>query len=225
MEAIMRRAGWLLIVAAVLLGAYLAWQVFGTDVVAGRTQAKEIEQFQHRYGEPMPAPRPTTSTSPPPVTAPTPTASHRPEVAVPAGRTFALIRIPRFGKDYVRPVIEGIDAPVLNRGVGHYGTTAMPGQLGNFAIAGHRVTYGKPFNQIDKLVKGDKVVVETATAWYVYRVTSHVIVAPDHVQVLEPVKGQATITLTACHPKYSKRQRYVVFGALDQTIDKKGHPV
>ena len=59
--------------------------------------------------------------------------------------------MPRFGADYARPVVEGAARPVLAHGVGHYAGTAEPGEVGNFAVAGHRTTYGKPFNEIDTL--------------------------------------------------------------------------
>ena len=100
-----------------------------------------------------------------------------------------MVRIPRFGADYARPVIEGTDRPVLALGVGHYVGTAGPGQVGNFAVAGHRTTYGRPFHDVDRLVDGDRVVVETAGDVYVYEVTSREIVRPSDIGVIGPVPG------------------------------------
>src|ERR671933_818200 len=98
----------------------------------------------------------------------------------------------------------------------------MVGGVGNFALAGHRVTYGKPLNRIAELQVGDPVVVETGDAWYVYRVTGHEVVTPDRVDVIAPVPGQPDaaptqriITLTACHPEFSARYRYVVHGVME----------
>ena len=71
--------------------------------------------------------------------------------AVGADGAFAIVRIPRFGADYARPVIEGTGRDVLALGVGHYVGTAGPGEVGNFALAGHRTTYGRPFHDIDRL--------------------------------------------------------------------------
>ena len=98
----------------------------------------------------------------------------------------------------------------------------MPGGVGNFAVAGHRTTYGKPFNRIAELEPGDALVVRTADLWFVYRVTEHHIVLPEQVDVVAPVPGEpgaeperATITLTACHPMFSARERYIVHGELE----------
>jgi sortase A len=97
----------------------------------------------------------------------------------------------------------------------------MPGAVGNFAIAGHRTTYGKPFNRIAELQVGDPIVIRTQHAWYVYTVTSTEIVDPGQVGVIAPVpdKPGATptarmITMTTCTPMYSASQRYVVHGEL-----------
>ena len=94
--------------------------------------------------------------------------------------------------------------------------------MGNVALAGHRVTYGKPFNQIAELVTGDAVVLETEEAWFTYRVTTSEIVSPREVDVIAPVPGDPTavptqrmLTLTTCHPMFSARQRYVVYAVLD----------
>jgi sortase A len=110
---------------------------------------------------------------------------------------------------------------VLALGVGHYVGTAGPGKVGNFAVAGHRTTYGRPFHDIDRLQDGDRVVVETAGTVYVYEVTSREIVRPWEVDVIDPVPDQpggtpteAVITLTSCHPKYSATERFVVHGRL-----------
>src|SRR5665647_762408 len=98
---------------------------------------------------------------------------------VPFGEAFAIVRIPRLGADYARPVLEGSDRDTLIKGVGHYVGTAMPGQIGNFAVSGHRTTYGRPLHNIDLLRKGDRIVVETKASYIVYAVDRHVIVTPD----------------------------------------------
>ena len=133
---------------------------------------------------------------------------------VPFGEAFAIVRIPRFGADYARPVLEGSDHDTLTRGVGHYPGTAMPGQVGNFAVSGHRTTYGRPLHNIDRLKKGDVIVVETKASYIVYAVDRHVIVTPYQVEVIAPVPQQpgvqptqAWMTMTTCHPKFSARER------------------
>jgi sortase A len=151
---------------------------------------------------------------------------------VPFGEAFGIVRIPRFGADYARPVLQGTDHDTLTKGMGHYAGTAFPGQIGNFALAGHRTTYGRPLHNIDRLQKGDIIVVETKASYIVYAVDRHVIVTPDHVDVIAPVPQhpgarptQAWMTMTACHPKFSASQRYVVFAKMVKNIPRsKGLP-
>jgi sortase A len=206
--------GELLITLGLVLLLFVAWQLWWTDIAAGRTQT----QLTHQLEEQWLAPTKGTATTP---------SAGRPLAQVPVGDAFALIRIPRFGHDYVRPILQGVGLDVLDRGVGHYPGSVLPGQVGNFAVAGHRVTYAKPFNQIAELRPGDAVVVETRATWFVYRVQRHVIVTPDHVEVVAPVPQRPGVrptakmmTMTACHPEFSARERYVVFSVLAQEIPK-----
>ena len=92
------------------------------------------------------------------------------QVVIPAGAGFANLYIPRFGKDYAWTIVEGTDDADLERGPGHYSNTALPGQIGNFALAGHRVGKGEPFLNLDQLRPGDSIVVQTRSNWYIYRV-------------------------------------------------------
>ena len=103
--------------------------------------------------------------------------------------------------------------PDLKKGPGHYPESPLPGQEGNAAIAGHRTTYGAPFNRIDELEPGDEITVQTVQGEFTYVVKEQQIVSPDQVEVLED-KGDNRLTLTACHPKYSARQRIVVVAEL-----------
>jgi sortase A len=86
------------------------------------------------------------------------------------GAGIAKMYVPAFGPDFVFTVLQGTDPDVLAAGPGHYQRTASPGQLGNFAVAGHRVGKGSPFNSLDLLSSCDAIVVETEDHWYVYRV-------------------------------------------------------
>lgn len=86
------------------------------------------------------------------------------------GAGIAKMYIPAFGPDFVFTVLQGTDQDTLAIGPGHYQGTALPGQLGNFAVAGHRVGKGSPFNSLDLLSSCDAIVVETVDHWYVYRV-------------------------------------------------------
>lgn len=92
------------------------------------------------------------------------------QVVLPVGDGFANLYIPSFGKDYVKTIIQGTDDGDLDRGPGHYVDSQVPGQIGNFALAGHRVGKGEPFLNLDQLHPGDKIVVQTAGNWYIYSV-------------------------------------------------------
>jgi len=212
--------GELMVTAGVLIVLFLVWQLLWTDVVADRAQAAIVQQVE------------STWTAPPDTTIPQVqrhTDDPPPEPAPVEGKVWATIYVPRFGKHYVRPVAEGIDkTTVLDKlGVGHYPTTQMPGELGNFAVAGHRTTFVKPFAQIAEIRKGDAIVFRTKTTWYVYRATDHLVVWPGQVGVLSPVPddgwqvtqptGPLTkryLTMTSCHPKVWGVKRYVQHGVL-----------
>ncbi|MEV0382969.1 class E sortase [Nonomuraea sp. NPDC050643] len=144
------------------------------------------------------------------------------------GTALALLRIPRLGRDYRYAVVEGVGAEHLKKGPGHYPDSAMPGQIGNFVLSGHRTTYAAPFNEIDKLERDDEIIVEAREARYTYRVTSQDIVRPDEIEVLAPVPGKpdirplrAFITLSTCHPEYSAAERLIVYGVLKKSEPRK----
>jgi sortase A len=131
--------------------------------------------------------------------------------AVEAGQPTALIKIPKISVNKV--VVEGVALPDLKKGPGHYPGTPLPGQKGNAAIAGHRTTYGAPFNRIDELKPGDKIFTQTVQGSFTYIVKETKIVSPSAVEVLNDF-GDNRLTLTACHPKYSAAKRIVVVSEL-----------
>lgn len=212
--------GELLITLGVLLGLFVVWQLWWTDVEAGQTQ----QQLSATLDETLP---PSPDTVAPAGTGEAPVA-----LEPLTGTTFARLWVPRWDDGdtpFARTITEGVDrATVLDPlGIGHYPGTAMPGQVGNFALAGHRQSHGKPFYAVDKLAPGDALVVETADAWYVYRVTTSEIVPPTDVDVIAPNPSDpgaaptaATITLTTCHPLFSTRERYVVHGELESWVPR-----
>ena len=203
--------GEVLVTAGAVLLLFVVWQLFWTDVEANRAQSGTVSTLERDFTA-----RPEDS--PPQGVQPS---------AVKMGKAFAIMRIPRFGADYARPIFEGTDRDTLIMGVGHYMGTAQPGQVGNFAVAGHRTTYGRPFSDIDLIRTGDKVIVETKTGYSVYVVVRHEIVRPTHTQVIAPVPDQpgaapsaAFLTMTACHPKYTAARRYVVLAELAKTYTR-----
>ena len=121
------------------------------------------------------------------------------------------IRIPKIG--LVHPVYEGVTLTVIDKGPGHWPGSAMPGQLGNAVFAGHRTTKTKPFRNVDQLVAGDEIIFTTAAGTFTYRMTRQEIVSPKDVWIVNPTPD-ATITLFACHPPGSARQRIVIRGSL-----------
>lgn len=192
--------GELLVTVGVVLLLFVGWQLWWTDVVSDADAAQVVDALQADFDSPEWV---------------------QPK-HVKLGDAFAIVRIPRFGARFARPLYEGTTRDILQRGIGHYTNTAMPGEVGNLAMAGHRTTYGKPFNQIATLEKGDVVLVETKSTWYVYRVSGHEIVPPTQVSVLLPVPNQpdaepteAVLTMTSCHPEFSARERFVVHATLD----------
>lgn len=224
--------GEILITAGVLLGLFVVWQLFYTDVQSGREQAAVLDSLDWvepvvGVGQANPSGEITGELTVIPLI-PEELKTYSPNGAPVMGEpahteTFATLYVPRWGSDYIKPISQGVTRrDVLDRlGIGHYPNTAMPGAVGNFAIAGHRTTYGKPFANIDLLEVGDSLVVQTEDTWYVYKVTTMDIVQPTFVQAiadnpLEPGSSANTamITLTSCHPKYSAAQRYIVHGEL-----------
>ncbi len=127
------------------------------------------------------------------------------------GDAIGRISLPTLDRDYY--VIEGTRTGDLRKGPGHYPDTPMPGERGTVAIAGHRTTYGAPFRTIDKLRKGNPVVLEMPYGRFTYRVQKTRIVLPTQTEVKRPV-GYDRLVLTACHPLYSAAKRIVVFARL-----------
>lgn len=135
------------------------------------------------------------------------------------GEPIGIMEIPRIGVQQV--VVEGVSKDDLKKGPGHYPTTPLPGQAGNAAIAGHRTTYGAPFNRIDELVPGDPILVYTPQGRFTYEVMAPpegagiqsgpgwFSVRPGDTWVLDPTSDDR-LTLTACHPKRSAKQRIIV---------------
>ena len=131
-----------------------------------------------------------------------------PDVEIPA---IGMVEIPKIG--LVHPVFEGIHESELHWGPGHWPGSAMPGAPGNAVFAGHRVTHTRPVLDIDRLAVGDHMVFRTADGTFTYEVTEHLIVTPDAVWIAQPTPDP-TVTIFACHPKRSAKQRYVVRGRL-----------
>ena len=217
--------GLALIVVGVSLLGYVAWQLFGTNVVAHREQQRIVTDLQTSWSFPDASRSPTT--------APEKERVHE----TPMGDAEALIRIPRFGKDYVMPVLHGIDEQSLARGYGHFPGSAGAGARGNYALSAHRITHGEPLRKMPELRPGDTVVVETRRAVYTYELDTDpedLVVDFTQVWVVDPLptnpaqggvqpaqrKGQRLLTLTTCAELFHTDNRMVAFGHLVETEKK-----
>jgi sortase A len=165
---------------------------------------------------------------------------------IPTGTGIANLYIPRLGNDYHFTIVQGTDDASLEKGPGHYVNSALPGEVGDFAVAGHRVGKGEPFLNLDHLRPGDTIVVETRSAWYIYAVKGNVqtgdltdkgtdaipgreIVSPSDTTVIAPVPDhpgatptEKMITLTTCHPKFTASQRMILHGVLSRAVPRSG---
>lgn len=124
-------------------------------------------------------------------------------------------------------VVEGTTPAALKAGAGHYVGTPLPGEAGNVGIAGHRTTYGRPFNRLDELHQGTIVYLDTPFARYEYTAVGswdglpnpHPVLPTDFHVVAQPQDPSAHwLTLTTCHPKGSARQRLVLRLVLTHTL-------
>jgi sortase A len=215
--------GEILITLGVITLLYVAWQLWIGDFLIGNETQAEARSLSEEWAK-SPAPTPTTT----PTAAPTPGAT---DAAVPPAdpqpadaQVFGVVWIPRFGSDFAFTLAGGVSSGrTLNMpAIGHYPDTAMPGQTGNFAIAGHRGSHGAPFQFLPSLHIGDAVVVETQQGWYTYRFRNLEYVRPNQVEVLLPlpqVQGVVAtgkyITMTTCSPRYGSSERAIAYGVFE----------
>ena len=195
-----------LIAAGLAVLAWVAWQFWGTNWQSGRrhTQVEHALQSGWNDGQDV--------------------------VRTDFGNASAILHVPRFGKDFSVPVLEGSSPEVLAAGVGHMADTAQAGAEGNYVLAGHRVTHGEPFAKFPSLRPGDKIVVETRATTYTYVLDTggeDLIIPFTQTWVLDakPVNphggvqppadaGKSLITLVTCSEIFHTDNRSVVFGHL-----------
>ena len=206
-QKLVTACGWMMNVGVIII-LFAAWQVWGTSISQHQAQQSLGRQFRAHLGH---------SASP---AAPQHLTAASAHLAQPAeGSVVARLQIPAIGVDEY--VVQGTAEGDLAKGPGHYVGTAMPGQAGNVAVAGHRTTYGAPFNNLDQLTPGDPVVLTSQSGTRLEYVVSHkpVAVAPSDVAVLRPF-GDNRLTLTTCNPRFSASQRLVVVAALRSSVVK-----
>jgi sortase A len=218
-RAFVRGVGQTLITAGVVILLFVGYELWWTGLTTRHDQHQLISTLQQQWKQ-----------------AQTPAGRAKLKAEIknpPLGSGIAILRIPRLGKNYAFVVVQGTSTADLEKGPGHYVGTAMPGQLGNFYVAGHRTTYLHPFYNINELKPGDPIVVETATTWFTYTVENiphtnakyQEIVAPTDFPVTYPVPDQPdsslpptqrVLTFTSCNPRYSASQRIVVHALLTE---------
>jgi sortase A len=195
-------AALLFLSGAMLVGAgWLGLYPFYTNVRADRKQTALLDEFRKTEGTVVAADYKTGQ--------------------IKEGAALTRIQIPSIRLDTV--VVEGTNSTALAAGAGHYRDTPLPGEPGNMAIAGHRTMNGHPFNRLDELKLGDKVILITPFGRYTYEVVQpfdgHAnpwITTPNDWNVVSPTKD-AMLTLTTCHPKGSARERLIARAKLVST--------
>ncbi|QWC86170.1 class E sortase [Nocardioidaceae bacterium] len=210
----------MLLVGVGLLG-YVGWQLFGTTYVSQRAQDDLVEQLERDWSRPAPDPQDGGTLQ-----------------AVASGDDGpAILRIPALGGEYAVPILDGVDEATLTEGLGHFPTSAAPGEVGNYALAGHRITHGEPFRRLPELRPGDRVIVETRETRYVYELLTDpndLVVDFSQVWVVDPLPtnpspggvqppqadDQRLITLTTCSELFHTDNRMIAFGELVRTVDK-----
>ena len=232
LRASIQVVGELLVTAGVVLLLFVVWQLFGTGLSTVRAQHALRAQLQQQWAQSIPGGSagalPGTAGDRGAAGSGT-VARDRGTAAVPVlrapaeGKPLAELTIPRLSNSWV--VVQGVNLDDLALGPGHYPGTALPGQIGNFAVAGHRATHDQPFAYLDQVRVGDRLIVTVATRVYVYDVTRTFLTQPTDLNVLAPVPNepgvrptQARITLTTCNPRWGHTQRLIVYGVLVKTL-------
>jgi sortase A len=230
-RAVLRGIGQTLVTLGLVVLLFVVYEVWVTNIFAHEAQHKVHTALENAWAVGV-DPLPGSGTS-----------------GIPLGTGIANLYIPRLGRDYAFTIVEGSDDASLEKGPGHYVGTALPGQVGDFAVAGHRVGKGEPFLNLDHLQPGDTIIVETLKAWYVYTVLGNAktanlaapdvngvpgreIVDPSQNRVILPVpdklgavpdpKNPADyyMTMTTCHPKFTAKQRMIVHAVLTTKLLK-----
>lgn len=248
MRVVVRTFSELCVTVGTLIVLFVVYVVFWTGVKAADASDGQIDRLQDQWSQggiqpPAPAPSvPPASTLPSTPEAPeTPTAAATPPAPAAAtgagqggtgagpvyrdGKPFAVMYIPRFGRGWDWPVLEGTRVNTLKKGLGHYAGTTALGGTGNFAVAGHRRTYGDPFKDFPRLRPGDAVVLTDGSAWFTYRIDRKPYrTVPTDIGVIDSVPKKSGydrpgryLTLTTCEPEWGSSHRLIVWARLVAT--------
>lgn len=198
--------------AGVGLLGYVGWQLYGTNYVSQARHDRTVEALVEEWDR-------SSGTG----------SVLGTDGGGESGYVEAIIRVPAFGEDYAVPVLQGVGDEALASGFGHFSDSAGPGGVGNFALAGHRITHGEPLRDMPALAVGDEIVVETQDRVYTYvldtggddlRVpfTAGWVVGEQPVHPdggPSPAPGEEhLITITTCAELFHTDDRLVAFGHL-----------
>lgn len=246
---LVRGIGQTLITIGVVALLLVVYQLWVTNLFTTAHQHQLVGELQQQWRDQPAVTSPAAPPSPDPSTTvgagSAGTGAALPAMSTRVGHPFALLHIPRLDGNWA--VVEGVAQRQLAQGPGHYVGTALPGEAGNFAVAGHAIR--SVFLSLADLRPGDPVVVETSSYWFVYRVLGdpatgsftgdpsgipgQETVLPTGVQVISPTPDQpadaaptgAYLTLTTCTPATTATHRLVVHARLDgQPISKASAP-
>jgi sortase A len=217
--------GELMLTVAFVVGLYVVWQIWINDAISDADQGATADRYAQEWSHGTVA-TPAPEDAPP--ARPVVTRQPRPR------QVFATLIVPRFGADFRRPIAEGTGYDVLSNsalGMGHYPSTALPGEIGNFAIASHRTAYGGALHIMQRLRVGDHVFIETRDGWYQYSFRNIEYVQVSGVGVLDDVPQnpdtkatQRILTMTTCNPLYSSAERMIGYGLFDRFYPRAGGP-
>ncbi|WP_405999704.1 class E sortase [Streptomyces sp. NBC_00829] len=219
---IVRTLSELCITVGTLIVLFVVYVLFWTGVKADSATDGQIDRLRQEWSQ-GPVASPGQAPAPGAKGTPAPAPSARP--AYRAGKPFAVMYIPRFGRSWDWPVLEGTGTGTLKKGLGHYASTTTLGGSGNFSVAGHRRTYGDPFKDFPQLRPGDAVVLTDGRTWFTYRIDKEPYrTVPSDVAVIDPVPVKSGfdgpgryLTLTTCDPEWGSSHRLVAWAHLDAT--------
>lgn len=215
LAAVLSVIGELLITAGLVLGLFVVYSLWWTNVLANREADKQSDQVREQWAK---------------------SDDDTPAREFDPANGIGFLHVPRLGKDYQVLIVKGTETGKLNKGVAGYYTKPRKATLpwegkGNFSLAAHRDGHGAKFHDLDKMRKGDVLVVESKDAWYVYRVFSTLPQTSKHnVDVIEAIPGGSGkkkpgryITLTTCTPVFTSDYRLIVWAELARTekVDEK----
>ncbi|MER6094568.1 class E sortase [Streptomyces sp. NPDC001728] len=209
MRLVVRTFSELCLTVGTLIVLFVVYVLYWTGIQAQSASAGQIDALQREW------------TNVPATAGPAPTRARR----YAPGKGIAVMYVPRLGKDWKWPVLEGTGPGVLKKGLGHYAATTRLGGTGNFSVAGHRRTYGDPFKDFPRLRPGDAVILTDGTTWFTYRIDRGPYrTVPTDVGVVDPLPRKSGfdgpgryLTLTTCDPEWGSSHRLVVWAHLDAT--------